>query len=208
MFISQILAVFFSLLLINKVMSFSCLRIKLKKNFTVYYSIKKNQVFFLKKRRNLCFFLNKFIVLWVHVPYIYIFFKPHFVNKNFILNKSKLSEILKTQTKKINQILFGLDHHFFCLISLFGLGFKFEKLTNKNILLMKLGYSHDISFFVPSFVQVINLKENRLLLSSVSKDFLIGFAKSIQKYKFPDNYKKKGIFVKSQLFCLKKVKKK
>jgi len=86
---------------------------------------------------------------------------------------------------------------------LIGLGYKFE--FSKNMIFLKLGFSHNLKILVPFGIQVFIPKENILLLKSSSKENLNTFMHILQKYKKPDQYKNKGVILNWQIIRNKKI---
>lgn len=89
---------------------------------------------------------------------------------------------------------------------LFGIGFRsWSYRTNdyKKYLILKVGFSRDISIEIPKSVVVISLKPTLILLKSVHKSKLSQFVSFIRSLKKPDIYKGKGVQYINEVIKLK-----
>lgn len=167
-----------------------------------------------KSKKNKVIFESKIEKISVKIPQIFIVsFKKRylFLSLNciyLIKNKKYLKNIVSsyfTLKKKIVEILFGLTKVFVLSVFLLGLGFKCEQ--EKNNMLLKLGYSHNIKIKIPNYMKIFLPKENIVLIKSSIKEKLNSFLKLIQNKKFPDLYKNKGFIIKGEILRKKKLKK-
>lgn len=137
-------------------------------------------------------------------------------NIQFYLQKgtSEISFICNTEIKehkKFFQILEEIIHkeeksRYRKLLFFKGLGFKVSS-EQKNLISLKLGYSHLINYKIPNAINFI-IKDNTLLLESNDKVLLGDITHKIQDLKEPNIYKGKGIWQKYQICNLKEIKKK
>jgi ribosomal protein L6P/L9E len=168
-------------------------------NYSLFF---ENSTIFLKISK-LKFFLLKNSNIYFLLPH-YIFIKK--------LNNSLLFIYSKVYKKKIIYFLFYFLNFLKKLNSLSrkklfltGLGLKIT-LINPNLLSFKLGFSHLVNLKVPVSVKVFVIKNN-LYLESYNPALLGTFSNIIKKLKFPDSYKGKGFWFKSEKKKLKPVKK-
>lgn len=161
----------------------------------VYLGIFQKKKFLILSKKNTKEYLYFYIPLEVSIQK---------VNNSSLLLKytdnkfSKLfSELLKRFVKPtIKQLLFK------------GLGLKaFFNSIKKNILKLKLGFSHFIRISIPSIIK-IKIKKNKLIFNSVNLTKLGNFLFKLRLLKFPNTYKQKGIFYKQEKHTLKIFKKK
>lgn len=68
---------------------------------------------------------------------------------------------------------------------------------------LKLGYSHPIELGVPEGVKASTPQPTRILLEGVDKEVIYSFAAKIKKWRKPEPYKGKGIFVNGETIKLK-----
>ena len=95
----------------------------------------------------------------------------------------------------IQSQIHGITKGFIKKLNLVGIGMKVEqkKENNQNILLFKLGKSHDVKYIVPKEVDIIVDSSTSLTINSFSK-YLVGqIASDIRSFHRPDPYKGKGI---------------
>lgn len=85
-----------------------------------------------------------------------------------------------------------------------GIGYKVEK--KKSLLLLKLGYSHDIEINVPENIEV-RLNKNEVHFYSARLVILKNFVSQIRKLRFPDPYKGSGILYEGEIVAKKEGKK-
>ena len=60
-------------------------------------------------------------------------------------------------------------------------------------LILKIGFSRDLSLKIPSAVKIIVLKPTLILFKSLDKDVLNQFVAFLRSLKTPDSYKGKGL---------------
>jgi len=92
-----------------------------------------------------------------------------------------------------------------CLI-LNGLGLKLSFIETERILEMKLGYSHLVNVSVPQNI-FVKIDKNIIIFESFNSVTLGNFVNIVKHLKFPDVYKGKGFWYKSETKVLKEIKK-
>ena len=111
------------------------------------------------------------------------------------INKSNLKSI-EDISKRINKVLLDIDVGFFKKITLFGIGFRSwtYKISNGfNYLVLKIGFSRDLSIKIPFAINAIILKPTLILFKSLDKNMLNQFVAFLRSLKSPDSYKGKGL---------------
>lgn len=68
---------------------------------------------------------------------------------------------------------------------------------------LKVGYSHPIELGIPKGVKASTPQPTRLLLEGPEKEVVMQFAANIRKWRKPEPYKGKGIFVNGETIRLK-----
>ena len=68
---------------------------------------------------------------------------------------------------------------------------------------LKVGFSHPIELGVPRGVKASTPQQTRILLEGVDKMIVKQFAANIRKWRVPEPYKGKGIFVDEETIRLK-----
>jgi large subunit ribosomal protein L6 len=131
-----------------------------------------------------------------------------FYKKNqliFILNTQKNKKsILNLYNKLIKIKIKGVLQGYKLNLILQGIGFK--AFIEKNVLTLKLGFSHPISIPIPSNIKMIS-QSNHLICSSIDYIFLTQFVHLIKSYKKPEPYKGKGLLLKNEKIIKKEGKK-
>lgn len=123
--------------------------------------------------------------------------------REYLSVKSLLSTTYVLFNNYIKGVLFFFDKS----LVLKGIGYKFEIESNKNILIINVGYSHPVSFNIPNdvFIELVNNTEIRV--KGISKHRVGQIAANIRSKKVPDNYKGNGIRYKNEIINLKVSKK-
>lgn len=183
--------------------------IQIPQNLKVTLYDQKLKVYFLEKE--VCLLIDKALKIdLVGSNLLYLRYNPQILSKSGSKKRlwRRYSCIFFTYKKKIQQLFFGLLIGYHRLLFLEGVGYKVEIQPFSNSLRFKLGFSHDIVIIVPKNVSVCCPRETSVLLKSLSNDLLGSFSASLQKNKFPDAYKNKGILLSGNTIQKKKLKKK
>ncbi|MDH3004220.1 MAG: 50S ribosomal protein L6 [Candidatus Shikimatogenerans sp. JK-2022] len=122
-------------------------------------------------------------------------------NKIYIINKKKDSKKYKSlhglYRMLIYNMIYGVNIGFKKQLELVGIGYKAETNKNGRILILNLGYSHNIVLHVCSKINITvdNIKGRNPIINLFSIDNqLLGIvASKIRSFKKPDPYKGKGI---------------
>lgn len=194
----------------------------LKKNIQI-----KNKIFFKSKLGNIkIFFIDKIINIPTNIKIskkqnkiffettlgilslqltnnIFIFLKNNKLLININLDKNKKS-VLNLYNKLIKIKIKGVLQGFKLNLILKGIGFK-AFIENKTLLL-KLGFSHNITIPIPHNIEILN-QSNTLIFSSIDYIFLTQFVHYIKSYKKPEPYKGKGLLLKNEKILQKEGKK-
>ena len=128
---------------------------------------------------------------------------------NNILNKKNL--IIYQQTFKIllKKSLKELKKKITKKLKLVGVGFRAHAIKHygNNILQLKLGFSHNLFFFLPKNLKIICPKYNKILIYGHSETTVNNFVSLLRSYKYPDVYKGKGVLYEKEKLKLKEGKK-
>ena len=119
------------------------------------------------------------------------------------LQKNKKS-ILNLYNKLIKLKIKGVSQGFKLNLILKGIGFK--SFIKDNLLILKLGFSHNIEILIPSNIKIIS-QSNNLIFNSTDYIFLTQFVHLIKSYKKPEPYKGKGLILKNETILKKEGKK-
>ena len=188
-----------------------------KKNNNFFYSslgninlffIDKNLIFLqeeieIYKENNILFFKTSLGILSLtFMDSVYFFIKK---NKLLIsINHKKKKRILNLYTKLIKLKIRGVLQGFKIKLILKGIGFK--AFIENNKLILKLGFSHNITILIPENIKIIN-NINSLIFNSLDYIFLNQFVHTVKNYKKPEPYKGKGLILKNEKIFKKEGKK-
>lgn len=169
-----------------------------------YFIIPKNIIIKLENNKQINFEnLLKNISLIIIKEILFIKKK----NKLFLIIKDKIKKkksLLILYKKLINIKIKSIQYNFRIKLILKGLGFKI--FLEKNNLILKLGFSHNISIILPYNIKVI-IKNNKLIFCSNDFIFLTQFIHYIRNFKKPEIYKEKGLFLENEKLFQKEGKK-
>ena len=108
--------------------------------------------------------------------------------------------------KIIENKIIGVTRGFLIYLKIIGIGYRAS--LNNNNLLLKLGYSHDILFEIPTSVKVFLLDPTVICLFGIDKNQITQIAAKIRDLRRPSAYKGKGIRLLNEKILLKQGKKK
>lgn len=166
------------------------------------------------------FFINCFgfsvMFLFSFKNYLKIFFKINLMNFFYLENHSFdlfFNYLIHKYCalKKIKSIAKDLNKIYIKKINLLGIGFKSWIFSNKqkvDFLILKIGFSFDICYFVFSGVKCICLKSTLVLFKAMNKQILHSIVNSICRIKKWKLYKNNGIFLFDKVLHLKTIKNK
>jgi len=69
--------------------------------------------------------------------------------------------------------------------------------------ILKLGYSHPIEMPVPEGVKASTPQPTRILIEGCEKEVVLQFAAEIRRWRVPEPYKGKGIFINGETIKIK-----
>jgi large subunit ribosomal protein L6 len=113
--------------------------------------------------------------------------------KNF---KSKV--LLGSTYSIIKQIILGLSVGFYEELNIVGVGYKAVIKNEKNVLALRLGFSHQIFIKIPVFLKVYCIKSTKIAIFGNNKQEVSQMAAIIRAYKTPEPYKGKGILYQNE----------
>lgn len=175
-------------------------------NFILKVLIKTNPLLIEIYEKNNCLkFKGQYGMLYLDLP-LPIKVK---IYSNLIILESKAyhKSILNLYKSLIKSHIKGVVQGFKKQIYLKGLGYKF--ILQTNILILKVGFSHDIIVNIPKSIRIfLSNKATQLTLMGSNYHELTQFIHFIKQFKKPEPYKGKGIFLKNETIIKKEGKKK
>ncbi|GAB2224755.1 hypothetical protein Droror1_Dr00005525 [Drosera rotundifolia] len=104
-------------------------------------------------------------------------------------------------------VRFRMEAKYFRFLKIVGVGFKARAESEGRLLLLKLGYSHEVELTVPPAVRVFCFKPNVICCTGIDKQRTHQFAATVRSCKPPEVYKGKGIMYIDEVIKKKQGKK-
>ncbi|KGQ04452.1 Tubulin beta chain [Beauveria bassiana D1-5] len=129
-------------------------------------------------------------------------------------NISQQKEMWGTTWAYLNNHIMGVSEGHTAILRLVGVGYRatVEQRANKaeypgqKFLCLKLGFTHPVEEGIPKGVTVTTPAPTRILLEGAEREVLMSFAGRVRKWRPPEPYKGKGVFVNDQTIKLKQKK--
>lgn len=123
--------------------------------------------------------------------------------------KKKQKAVQGTTLALIKQLLVETSSILYQKLKFVGVGYRAFPVENfeKELLLLKLGYSHPLYFKIPKDLSVFCLKLTKVFIFGSSYQTVSQTAALIRSYKKPEPYKGKGILYENEKIKLKEGKK-
>ncbi len=94
-----------------------------------------------------------------------------------------------------------------CTVNLVIKGVGYKAVVSGNLLILTLGYSHNIAVEIPDGIKITVDKNVNVAVSAFDKQYLMNFVKSLQKLRKKNPYKGTGIHIDGEFVLRKEVKK-
>ena len=121
-------------------------------------------------------------------------------------NTPKISMFVGMDRSNINNIIKGMQSPFKTTLEYNGVGYK--ALVEKNLLVLTLGYSHEIVYALPKGIAATIEKPNLIVISGEDKVLVGQIAAEIISFRKPEPYKGKGVKLAGKAILRKESKKK
>ncbi|CAK7211928.1 54S ribosomal protein L6 mitochondrial [Sporothrix bragantina] len=114
----------------------------------------------------------------------------------------------------LNRHIMGVSEGHTALLRLVGIGYRAtveerpekEEYPGQQFVILKLGFNHPVECGVPKGISASTPQPTRVLLEGIDREELMTFAASMRKWRKPEPYKGKGIFINDQTIKLKQKK--
>lgn len=127
--------------------------------------------------------------------------------KNLVLSeRKKIKALWGTQYSLLKNYIQGMSQGYKKTLELVGVGFRVSLI--KNDLVLKLGYSHEVHFNIPSDIVIQCPSPDKIVIFGICKQKVNEVVSLIQSLKKIDLYKGKGILLENTKLRLKEGKKK
>jgi len=182
--------------------------IKIPENVSIFYCNKKRTVTFkgaLLQQKSLK--LKVKLLILSHEKMIKVTTFPFAKISN---HKVKLMKSIQgTTCALIKQLLVESVTMIYKKLKLVGVGYRFIPVEsfNKQLILLRLGFSHLLYFRIPRNLKIFYKKRVQLFVSGYSYQWVTQFASIIRLLKKPEVYKGKGILYETEKIILKEGKK-
>ena len=124
-----------------------------------------------------------------------------------LIKKNEISNIMWGTTRSIiNNALLGVTVGYEKILEVNGVGYR--AMLTGNVLNLKLGFSHDISYEIPQEVKLTVEKSTIIKINGIDKELVGKVASEIKMLKPVEPYKGKGIKERGQYVLRKEGKKK
>lgn len=121
-------------------------------------------------------------------------------------DKSESSMFIGMDRSNIKNIIIGLSAGFKCVLEINGVGYKAS--VDKSVVILTLGYSHEIYYALPFGVSATFEKPNLIVING-SDNIMVGqVASEIMSFRKPEPYKGKGVKLMGKKILRKEGKKK
>ena len=132
-----------------------------------------------------------------------------------LIPSPSLSSLTKIGTTRayLNNHILGVSEGHTAILRLVGVGYratiepsaitKQPEYPGQQFVSLKVGYSHPIELGVPMGMKASTPQPTRILLEGIEKEVVMQFAAEIRRWRKPEPYKGKGIFVNGETIKLK-----
>jgi len=182
--------------------------VKIPDNVSVFYCNKKKTIIFkgpLLEQKSLK--LKVKLLVLSHEKTIKVSMCPFVKISN---QKTKLMKAMQgTTCALIKQLLIESTTMTYKKLKLIGVGYRLIPVESfkKQLILLRLGFSHLSYFKIPSNLKIFYKKRVQLFISGYSYQWVTQFASLIRLLKKPEVYKGKGILYEAEKIVLKEGKK-
>lgn len=108
----------------------------------------------------------------------------------------------------ISNAIVGVSDGYKVHLRLVGVGYRGSLENNNKTLALKLGYSHPVLMDIPEGLSCIVPQPNRVVVNGINLQQVTEFAAKIQRWRKPEPYNQKGIFINDETIKKKEGKKK
>ncbi|KAL0934250.1 mitochondrial 54S ribosomal protein uL6m [Colletotrichum truncatum] len=129
-------------------------------------------------------------------------------------NVKEQREMWGTTWAYLQRYIMGVSEGHTALLRLVGIGYRAsveqrggkEEYPGQKFLCLKLGFTHPIEMGIPEGVKVTAASPTRILLEGIDRETIMSFAGRVRKWRPPEPYKGKGVFINDQTIKLKQKK--
>ncbi|WEW58251.1 54S ribosomal protein L6 mitochondrial [Emydomyces testavorans] len=118
-----------------------------------------------------------------------------------------------TIRQHLKNYILGVSEGHVCILKLVGVGFRASveptaitlspEYQGQQFVSLKVGFAHPVELGIPQGVKASTPQPTTILLEGIDKEAVTQFAADIRKWRPPEPYKGKGIFVNGETIKLK-----
>ncbi|KAK2599299.1 hypothetical protein N8I77_011068 [Diaporthe amygdali] len=128
--------------------------------------------------------------------------------------QKKQKEMWGTTWAYLQRYIIGVSEGHTAVLRLVGIGYRaaidkrpaLEEYPGQDFVCLRLGFSHPIDLGVPEGIKASTPQPTRILLEGINREKVMQFAADIRRWRVPEPYKGKGIFVNDETIKLKQKK--
>ncbi|KAK3394911.1 ribosomal protein L6, alpha-beta domain-containing protein [Podospora didyma] len=178
---------------------------KVKKDLTTYLKIAKRTVTITGPLGQLALEIPQF----VHIDHDTVARKAVLSVEDRAIKQQR--EMWGTTWAYLNRHIMGVSEGHTAVLRLVGIGYRAsidtrpekEEYPGQPFVCLKLGFSHPVEMGVPLGMKASTPQPTRILLEGINREELMSFAAQIRRWRRPEPYKGKGIFVNEETIKLK-----
>ncbi|KAK1244638.1 hypothetical protein MKX07_003437 [Trichoderma sp. CBMAI-0711] len=129
-------------------------------------------------------------------------------------NEKEQKEMWGTSWSYLNNHITGVSEGHTAILRLVGVGYRAsveqrgakETFPGQKFLCLKLGFTHPVEVGIPRGVTVTTPSLTRILIEGPDREALMSFAGVVRKWRPPEPYKGKGVFINDETIKLKQKK--
>ncbi|KAH6900702.1 mitochondrial 54S ribosomal protein YmL16 [Thelonectria olida] len=123
-------------------------------------------------------------------------------------------EMWGTSWAYLKNYIMGVSEGHTAILRLVGVGYRAsveergakEEFPGQRFLCLKLGFTHPVEEGIPKGVTVTTPSPTRILIEGIDREVIMSFAGRVRKWRPPEPYKGKGVFINDQTIKLKQKK--
>lgn len=123
-----------------------------------------------------------------------------------ISGNSITSSLYGTYQRKLKSLIYGLSLKCTSHLKFVGVGYR-ARIEN-NFIILRLGYSHEISLSIPDNLQITVIKRSNIKVVGSNFDEVRQYAYKLRSFRRPEPFKGKGVVILGEIVRRKEGKKK
>lgn len=118
-------------------------------------------------------------------------------------------ELYGSLQRKLDAFIYGMSYKYVKRLLFVGVGYRARlDAQDSSTIILRLGYSHEISLKIPEGLSLKIVKRNNIILNGHDLEEISQFAYKLRSYRKPEPFKGKGVVIKGEQVRRKEGKKK